>query len=429
MTGNMAGKRRVIVIGAGASGMTAAIHAAKAGASVTVLEHMDRAGRKILATGNGRCNFSNRDQRPEYYRCGQKDFPWKVISRFPEPETERFFEGLGILIKDRNGYLYPNSDQASSILGALFTELERREVRVRLNCHAEKAEKQGGEFVISAGQGIFRADALVLAAGSKAAPKTGSDGSGYELVRAFGHYVIPPLPALVQLRCAEKDYKQLGGIRTDARVRLFAEKGKGVAEKGKDVLLAEDRGELQLTEYGISGIPVFQVSRYASVALREGLRVRAEIDFLPDLSLEETEEMLRSRLRAMSDTVCARWTNGLLNGKLCAVLLKRAGIPPERKAGDVPERSWRAFLKQLKAFETRVTGTNPFDRAQVCCGGVDTREVNPETLESRRTPGLYFAGEILDVDGICGGYNLQWAWSSGAVAGSAAGRDRSEHFS
>ncbi len=418
--------RRVAVIGGGASGMMAAIQAARLGASVTVLEHTDRVGKKILSTGNGRCNFTNRNQRPEYYRCSQADFPWRVIERFPVGETLRFFGELGILPKDRNGYLYPNSDQASSVLDVLRMELDRLGVVVRTGCAAGKIRKQNGRFRIETNQGTLEADALVLAAGSRAAPSTGSDGSGYELARMLGHRIRTPLPALVQLRCSEKDYKQMAGVRTEAEVTLFGRtpSGRGRSETAGWVRLAGDRGELQLTEYGISGIPVFQVSRYASAALHEGQEVKAVMDFLPGQSREETAAMLEQRRQMMPDRTCEQWMIGLLNKKLCAVLLKRAGLPLGMPVRGVPERGWSALLEQLRAFETRVTAANPFEQAQVCCGGVDTAEIDPETMESRRTPGLYLAGEILDVDGICGGYNLQWAWSSGAVAGrAAAGRN------
>ncbi len=404
--------RRVLVIGGGAAGMTAAIMAARSGASVTLLERMDRVGKKLLSTGNGRCNFTNLDQKPEYYRCSQADFPWKVIGQFPMEKTVEFFAGLGILAKERNGCLYPNSDQASSVLDVLRLELERLRVPVLTGCRVQGVQREGGSLRVLTGQGPFPADAAVLAAGSKAAPATGSDGSGYELARGLGHRIITPLPALVQLRCAEKDYKQMAGVRTDAGIVLCVEERDGVWRPA-----ASDCGELQLTDYGISGIPVFQVSRYAAAALHSKRRVKAAIDFLPRQTPEETAAMIRRRADAMPDRTCEQWMCGLLNKKLSVVLLKRAGLSPSQKAGSVNESGWNALMGQMRSFETMVTATNSYEQAQVCCGGVDTAEVDPATLLSRKTKGVYLAGEILDVDGICGGYNLQWAWSSGAVAG------------
>ena len=418
-------ERRVLVIGGGAAGMTAAIFAARSHASVTVLEHMDRVGKKLLSTGNGRCNFTNRDQKPEYYRCGQEGFPQKVLSQFSAEQTVAFFGELGILPKERNGCLYPNSDQASSILDVLRMELERQKADVRTGCRISRLLRCGNQFRAETNLGVFEADAVVLATGSKAAPATGSDGSGYELARRLGHRILTPLPALVQLRCGEKDYKQLAGVRAEARVDLYVEEesrkgGSADGAEGADAswrLAASDCGELQLTDYGISGIPVFQVSRYASVALHKGLRVKAVIDFLPHQTRQETEAMTAFRLEQMANETCERWMIGLFHKKLAGVLLKRAGISPGQKAGDVPAGRWKALIGQMRGFTATVTATNSFEQAQVCCGGVDTREVDPLTLASKRTAGLYLAGEILDVDGICGGYNLQWAWSSGAVAG------------
>ncbi len=419
--------RRVIVIGGGASGMMAAIQAARRGAQVTVTEQMDRVGKKLLSTGNGRCNFTNLNQRPEYYRCSRADFPWQVVERFPVGDTLAFFGELGILPKDRNGYIYPYSDQASSVLDVLRMELEHLGVALRTGCAVREIRKTAnGPFSVRTGQGLLEADALILAAGSKAAPATGSDGSGYELARRLGHRILTPLPALVQLRCAETDYKQMAGVRTEAKVTLFertAQPEAGRKAAGPDggwKQLAEDTGELQLTEYGISGIPVFQVSRYASSALYAGKQVKAVVDFLPGQSREETAALIKTRRETMPEKSCEQWMIGLLNKKLSMALLKRAGLSAKTAVCDVPERGWNALLGQLRAFETRVTASNSFEQAQVCCGGVDTAEVDPATMESGIVPGLYLAGEILDVDGICGGYNLQWAWSSGAVAGRAA---------
>ncbi len=420
--------------------MTAAIHAARLGAEVTVLEHMDRVGKKLLSTGNGRCNFSNRDQRPEYYRCSQPDFPWKVISRFPVARTEEFFSGLGILVKERGTYLYPNPDQASSVLDVLRMELERTGVVVRTGCEVREIAAEGGHFRVKTDQGDYGAGAVVLAAGSKAAPATGSDGSGYALAERLGLRVITPLPALVQLRCGEKDLRQMAGVRTEARVRLYGTAGRSRSDggdrqvslrlkehtresaprDGEWELLAEDRGELQFTGYGISGIPVFQVSRCAAVALHDGRRVKAVIDLLPAQTEEETWSLIRRRLWQMPEKTCEQWMTGLLNRKLSVVLLKRAGISPSRKAGETEPERWKELQRQLRSFETEIVATNSYEQAQVCCGGVDTAEVDPRTMGVKRVPGLYLAGEILDVDGICGGYNLQWAWSSGAVAGQSA---------
>jgi len=426
-------RKRVVIIGAGASGMTAAVFAARAGAEVTLLEHKDRVGKKILSTGNGKCNLSNRRLDESCYRSGLPDFPMEVIRRFPLEKTLEFFEGLGIVIKDRDGYLYPYSGQASSVLDVLRSGLEAERVRVVTECTVKKIisgtatlSKEGGgsgrdragkaagkpDFLVESNQGSFYGDALILACGSKAAPVTGSDGSGYELARRFGHRIIKPLPALVQLRCRESFYKQISGIRTEASVSLWCGSQK----------LGGDRGELQLTDYGISGIPVFQVSRFAARALDEKRRVTARIDFFPGASRKETAVMMRERRKNHADKAMEAFFTGWFPKKLSQLFLKLAGIRPERPAGSLSEEEIQSLTELIKEFETEIASVNPFENAQICCGGVDVREINPKTLESKRKKGLYLIGELLDVDGICGGYNLQWAWSTGAIAGTHAGR-------
>ena len=422
-------KKRVLIIGGGASGLAAAVWAARQGARVTVVEHMDRVGKKILSTGNGRCNMTNLYMGPECYRSGDGSFPMRVIEGFSVEDTLRFFRGLGIEIRDRNGYIYPNSDQASAVLDVLRQEVEHLGVRVLLSCQVSKIEPLCGMYRVSSSQGILEADALILATGSKAAPSTGSDGSGYELAKSLGHRVIKPLPALVQLRCQGSMYKQMAGIRTEAKVSLYAESPR-LNKSGKSaerILLAEDRGELQLTDYGLSGIPVFQVSRFGARALDEGSKVVARVDFMPSWKEEEAFGLLRKRASHMDYKTVEEMFVGLLNKKLALVLIRLAGVDPSMKSGGLSPRQLGRLLEQIKSYEAIVMSVNPFANAQVCCGGVDVHEVDANTMESKVRKGLYLAGELLDVDGICGGYNLQFAWSSGAIAGKcAAGKDTAE---
>lgn len=409
--------RHVIIIGGGAAGMMAGIQSAKAGAEVTILEHTDRVGKKILATGNGKCNLTNLRQEATCYRCSQPGFPMQVIGQFPVEKTLEFFSGLGILPKSKDGYIYPNSEQASAVLDVLRMELAHRGIKVVCGCQVteiKRSKKKTDKWLVMTASGVCECDAVILATGSKAAPGTGSDGSGYELAGKMGHSIIPPLPALVQLRCKEKHYKQLAGIRTEARLWLYVD--------GKQV--TEELGELQLTDYGISGIPVFQISRYAAAALAQGRKVTVRIDYLPRMTEAETKQLLEERICSMGYKTWEEWMTGLLNKKLGSVLLNLANIRREERVGDTEERKIRDLFRQIKAYETVVTATNSYEQAQICCGGVDTAEVDPKTMESGRSPGLYLAGELLDVDGICGGYNLQWAWSSGYVAGVHAGMER-----
>ena len=410
-------KKQILVIGGGASGMTAAIFAARAGASVTILEHGPRLGKKILSTGNGRCNLTNLHMGAEYFRGGEggraaAGFVSQALVRFGGPVTRAFFGGLGLVTKDKNGYVYPRSEQASAVLDLLLTEVRRLGIRVVTDCGPETILARPGTagFNVKTPDGSFACDRLILAAGSKAAPVTGSDGSGYALAGALGYRIVKPLPALVQLRCREKYYKRLQGIRTDGAVTLKVD--------GKEA--ARDAGEIQLTDYGISGIPVFQVSRFAAVALDQGRRVEAVLDLCPEFSFGEVCGMLEERSQRDGLT-CGEMLNGWFNKKLIPVLLTQAGIAPEFAARSLKPAQIKSLASWIKGWTTQVLAVNPFANAQVCCGGVDVRQVHPRTMEGRLHRGLYFAGELLDVDGICGGYNLQWAWTSGALAGMNAG--------
>ncbi len=404
--------RKGIVVGGGASGMAAAIMAARQGAEVVILEHMDRIGKKLLATGNGKCNLTNLSIRNDCYHCSYPEFPMKVLKHFPVQDTLHFFEELGLMTKNKNGYIYPNSEQATAVLDLLRLELNRRKVEVVLNCKIHQIEQTAKKiFQIRTNQGDFSSDFLILATGSKAAPVTGSDGTGYLLAKRFGHRIIPPLPALVQLRCDGKYFKQLAGVRCGAKIMLYS----------CGEFLAEDTGELQLTDYGISGIPTFQISHFAAKQLALQKDVRAVLDFMPEKSKKDMHRFLIQRAKKLPDIKCQDFLTGVLHKKLAAVLFKLADIPLGLLAKDVQDNSWRRLTRQIKSLEAVVTATNSYEQAQVCCGGVDTHELMPETLESRLVSGLYLVGELLDVDGICGGYNLQWAWSTGCLAGIDAG--------
>ena len=400
--------RTVAVIGGGASGMMAAVTAA-GGAHVILLEHKDRIGKKILSTGNGRCNFTNIHQEPICYHSEDPLFPWKVVEKFNAQAVISFFLQLGVYSKNRNGYIYPNSDQASAVLDAFRMELDRLKVEIRtgVECREIRPGKKG--FTILTDQEPVRADRVILCAGSKAAPTTGSDGSGYDLAKKLGHRIIPVLPALTALKCEEKFFKSIAGVRANGSVSIWSE----------GECIAKDTGELQVTDYGISGIPVFQVSRYASKLLYEKKETEAVLDFMPDFTKEQINAFLRARAKTRPDKSAEMFLIGLFHKKLCDLWIRLSEIPRQRKAGELTEDEIARLTGLIKEFRVRVRETNPYDKAQVCCGGVDTREVNPETLESVYVPGVYFAGEILDVDGMCGGYNLTFAWASGYVAGRA----------
>ena len=289
-------------------------------------------------------------------------------------------------------------------------EIDRLKIRVIIEANVCGIKAGKKEFQIICKNISYKADAVILATGSKAAPKLGSDGSGYSFAKMLGHSMIPVVPALVQLKCKENFYKSLAGVRLQGKVRLLV--------NGKEV--SNDVGEIQLTAYGISGIPVFQVSRFASRAIYEKKKVEAVLDFMPELSEKEFFDYVLKRTETRPEKNMEDFFTGLLNKKVSQVVLKITNIRNTQKAGTLGKDEIIRIVKAVKEFRTVVTEANSFDQAQICAGGVNTKEINPETMESLLIKNLFFAGEIMDVDGICGGYNLQWAWSSGYLAGKGA---------
>lgn len=406
--------RQVAIIGGGAAGMMAAIQAAGEGAAVTVYEKNDRVGKKILSTGNGRCNFSNEAVGAAFYHGSGRILAKDILSAFGVSETKDFFMSLGMRIKDRDGYLYPASDQASTVLDLLRFELVRRRVTVHTGEAVQTLsfDKSKKKFMIGRQGKEECYDAAVLSCGGKAAPNTGSNGDGFGLAKRFGHRIVRPVPALAALVCGESFYRQVAGVRCDAELTLRT--------AGKEV--SRERGELQLTDYGLSGIPAFQLCRTAAYALLDKKPVTVRVSFLPDFDEGSCSQFFRERLAAHGEDEMDIFLTGIVNKKISRLLLKLSGIRETVRAKDVPAAAFERLQELYLGLETEVAGTNGFDRAQVCAGGVDCGEVTGH-LMSKMQPGLYFAGEILDIDGACGGYNLQWAWSSGTVAGRAAASD------
>lgn len=406
--------RRIGIIGGGAAGMMAAITAAREGAQVTILERNDRVGKKILVTGNGKCNLGNRDLRKDMYYGADREWIWDKLERFDTESTVRFFESLGLMIKERNGYLYPACEQAAVVLDVLRIALERLGVEIIYDCKINSIQRDAdsGSILVSDGNQQYTFDAVVLACGSKAAPKTGSDGSGYKLAKQLGHTLVPTVPALVQMRCAQDYFKAVAGVRTDALLKVW--------NQGKCV--AQERGELQLTEYGISGIPVFQISRVINYLLREQNEVRVDIHLLPDMDEGDYQTFCQNRMTLLSDVTVEEFFTGMLHKKIMMLFVKQCGLKPNALVKDVKPDKLQQVFDLCREWRVTVNGSNPYDNAQVCAGGVDVRELSGN-LESLKVPGVYFAGELIDVDGKCGGYNLQWAWCSGYIAGMSAAGD------
>lgn len=405
-------KRDVIIVGGGASGLLAAISAAREGANVTIIEQKDQLGKKILSTGNGRCNLTNEYMDTSCFRGDDTSIVEEVFNRFGYTETIAFFEELGVILKNRQGYIYPISDQAATVLAVLCMEIKRLQVEVLLNQTVQKIVRDKEKFTVHTTETVLKGDAVILATGGKAASVLGSDGSGYTLAKAFGHHLSPVVPALVQLKGKGNFYKQISGVRTQAKVSLYV----------NDEYVAEDTGELQLTNYGISGIPVFQISRFATKALYENESVRAEVDFIPSMSDDAFRTFLQVRLENHGHKQAEDFLVGVFHKKLIGLLLKASAIDTNNVMKQVSQEKLDKLASVCKHFKIDIQGANDFEQAQVCAGGVCTNEINPHTMESVYTDDLYLTGELLDIDGICGGYNLQWAWSTGYIAGKYAAK-------
>lgn len=411
-------KTDCVVIGGGASGMLASIIASKEGISVTVLEHTKRLGSKLLQTGNGKCNFTNLDMSKDKFLNSDKDFVWDVVKRFDVKEVLSFFEGIGVFNKSKNGYIYPHSETASSLQEALRLELDKQKVTVYENFEISDIEYSNGYIIkgtksyedndsVISQDYIINAKSVIMATGSMASPKTGSDGSGYKLAKMLGHTIKTPLPALVQLISDNPFCKTMAGVRSTGNVKLVVDEN----------VIAQDTGEIQYTDYGISGIPVFQISRYAVENVYNERVVSVIIDMLPDFEYDELCEKIFKRIDTDKEKSIEQFFSGLLNKKLVTAVAKTIGLNINDKIGTLKDKDIKNMLNNFKKFNIHITGYKDYANAQVCQGGVPLDEIEADTMQSRLSPNLYFAGEIVDVDGMCGGYNLQWAWSSGYIAG------------
>lgn len=404
--------KRIVIIGGGASGMFAAIAAATtdATAQVSILEKKEKPGKKILSTGNGRCNLTNEYMELSCFRSDTPDVIAPILEQFTEKDTIDFFENLGVLVKSRNGYIYPRSDQASTILEMLQMRLHQLGVQVHTEVAVKDIMKRKKDFQILTSKGTFQADRVVLATGGKAASVLGSDGSGYGLAKKFGHQLAPVVPALVQLKTRKNPLQKAAGVRVDGKISAY----------DGEQLVASDTGELQLTAYGISGIPTFQVSRYLAKALYYQRKAEVAIDFVPYMSEEQWQKFLTERRAKCMSWTMNQFLTGIFHQKLIPRLLEISCIPANKTVAELTEKDFQILLQRCKHTRLTVTETNGFENAQVCAGGVYLDEIDTKTMESKIVPGLYLVGELLDVDGICGGYNLQWAWTTGKIAGTHA---------
>lgn len=396
---------KIAIIGAGAAGMTAAITAASSGAhEVLLFERQARVGRKLLATGNGRCNLSNRNTGVTRYHGVCPTFVEPALSAFPVASTLDFFQALGLYtVTESDGKIYPYSDQANSVVDVLRFGLQRKNITLYTGTEITSVKHGKDGFSLrSAGQ-IFSADRLIVACGGAAGTKLGGSLSGYQLLRSLGHHCTKLYPSLVQLKTDPELVRTMKGVRANAKLRLTI----------NDTLLAQSCGEVQFTEYGVSGPAVFELSRAASTAEDTVLH----LDFLPNMRQEDLLSSLCIRISRYPDLSCEDLLTGILHNRLGRMLLKSCDVVLSTPLTALNWKQLIDIVSRCYNFELRVRGTMGMDNAQVTAGGICTQEFDENTLQSRIVPGLYACGEVLDIDGDCGGYNLQWAWSSGRLAG------------
>ena len=401
-------KTEIAIIGGGASGMMAAIEAVKSGKEVVVVDRKERVLKKVLVTGNGRCNLTNVNAGINNYFSTGSDIQniENILNDFTPKDTMNFFESLGVVCNEEvRGKVFPLSGQAGSVIDALRFEAERVGVKFLLDFYVKKIEKKGFQFIIySEDKRIITSNRVLLSAGGKSYPELGSNGSGFELAREFGHTITPLFPSIVQFKTEEYQVKGLKGIKLDTRVTAYGDKKK----------ICTYDGELLFTDYGVSGNVIFNISFVFPIHKK----VELEVDFLPKFSYDELLQKLKDRRDILGHLTMEHYFNGMINKKLGQFLSKASGIEKlSKEINSLTDNELRKLCDVLKKYKLNVLDTTGYKNAQVTAGGVALDEVDMETLESKKVKGLYFSGEILDVYGECGGFNFQWAWASGKKAG------------
>lgn len=401
---------RVAIIGAGASGLVCAIEAARKGVEVCVFEKNNKVGRKILATGNGRCNISNTTLSLSRYHGENVSFAQGVLKRFDAFTCKEFFRSIGLEMREgEQGRLYPMSHQASSVVDLLVHEARSVGVQFAMESEVEKIALKQEKFSLHVKNEEVVFDACVIATGSLAMPTLGSSGSGYVFAKALGHRVVEPYASLVQLLSDEAYLKEASGVKVEAGIELFVSGQKSVYAQG----------DLLFTPYGLSGSAILDISRYASKAFMEGKEAFVVVDIFPHLSKNELESLLQKRVSKASDTSLLLWLEGMIPKKLALFIVHFTKLESLKNASQLGTKEVKKLVFALKALRLHVKATKGFESAEVCAGGVDVAELEPKTLMSLKYKNLYFCGEVLDIDGDCGGFNLHFAWGSGYVVAQA----------
>lgn len=412
----------IAIVGGGASGLMAAISAAKRlkkqglNQNVVLLEGQSRVGKKLLATGNGRCNLTNQHLSKDRYH-GDTEAAFSILSQYPPKKVIALFQSMGLLCRtEEEGRVYPYCGQASAVLDILRLQLSCLKIQEICDFQVERITKEKEGFLLYGKKGSLYAQRVILACGGKAAPQLGANESGMRMAKTWGHTILPAFPTLVPVRTEKERVKALKGIRSEAVVRMYLDNS----------LLGEERGEVQFTDQGVSGICVFQLSRFVGSHNPKG-RLVLKLDLLPEYGVKQVGKILQAYAMRYPEQPVRELFTGLLNKRLGQEIVKQAtDISGNTLVSELKERTFTAIAVKAKSFDFPIIGTMPWQNAQVMAGGIPLKEVKIDSLESKRCPGLYFAGEILNVDGDCGGFNLHWAWSSGITAGLACAESLKE---
>ncbi len=399
--------KKLIIIGCGAAGAAAALSASVYCKDILILERNSVPAKKLAATGNGKCNFTNLRLENDDLRSDSGD-PFIYINRFSNHDVIKWFANLGIPAFEKNGYCYPRSKQASSVRDVLASSIEELGIEVRYDTRVTMVEKKDGTFFLKTAEGYYTCEKLVIAAGGQAQSCFGTDGSLYYICGKLGHGCIAPRPALCGLKTGDGDISMLNGVRQESLISLCR------PDTGET--LFSEYGEIIFSKTGISGIPVMNCSRYFS-----GSAATLRLDFYPEMSLEDLTSFLYDNYERRTTDI-AKCLTGVLNDSLISFILKKCGLKSDHnKRGQEDREIFSRIAGMMKEMTFAITDTSGFANAQTTAGGIPLSELDPVTLESLKCPGLYICGELADVDGKCGGYNLQWAWSSGVIAGAYGG--------
>ena len=396
--------KKLAIIGAGAAGLCAAIEATKINPdlNITIFDRMQKCGKKILATGNGRCNFTNEDLSLKHF-YGNSEF-LKTILSGDFSDIKEFFKKLGVLSYEEDNRIYPRSQQASTIKDALLKSVQSKNIIIKTECQINQVKKINNSFLVNG----ERFDGVIICGGGKAASVHGSDGSCYNLAKEFGHTLTPLYPALCGLVISDKDLNLLKGVRAEALAKLYS----------GNALLGSEMGEIQFTDKAISGIPVMNLSHLCEN--KKDLKI--SLDLCPEITEKDLFNHIKQSVTSFAETEFETILNGIVNLKIGFAVMNRSGIKPQTKCKSISHFQINEVVKQLKHFEIKIKSAKGFENAQVTKGGIKTNEISPDTMMSKKVNGLFICGEMLDIHGDCGGYNLHLAFTTGRIAGNSAGK-------